>query len=103
MKTPETCENISEIRTEIDRIDQEIVALLGLRFGFVQVASHFKTSENSVRAPERFEAMLIQRRAWAETEGLNPDAIEKMFRDLVTHFIDQELKHWQTTTSSLNV
>ena len=32
--------------------------------------------------------MLKQRRAWAEEEGLNGDAIEKMYRDLVNHFIE---------------
>jgi len=36
-----------------------------------------------------------QRRAWAKEEGLNADAIEKMYQDLVNHFIDEEMKHWK--------
>jgi isochorismate pyruvate lyase len=39
--------------------------------------------------------MLDQRRIWAEQEGLNPDVIEKMYRDLVNYFIKEELKYWQ--------
>jgi isochorismate pyruvate lyase len=89
------CENISEIRTEIDAIDKEIVGLLGQRFEYVKAASKFKTSETSVKAPERFKAMLEQRRVWASEEGLNADAIEKLFKDLVTHFIEEEMKHWK--------
>ena len=39
--------------------------------------------------------MLATRRDWAAAEGLNPDAIEKMYSDLVQHFIAEEMKHWQ--------
>jgi isochorismate pyruvate lyase len=39
--------------------------------------------------------LLEQRRVWAEEDGLNADAIEKMYRDLVNHFIDEEMKHWK--------
>lgn len=56
---------------------------------------NLKLVNTNVRAPERFQAMLKQRRIWAEEEGLNADAIEKMYQDLVNHFIDEEMKHWQ--------
>jgi isochorismate pyruvate lyase len=95
MKTPEQCESMADIRAEIDRLDRQVVALLGQRFSYVKAASKFKTSETTVRAPERFQAMLQQRRTWAEEEELNPDAIEKMYQDLVNHFIDEEMKHWK--------
>jgi hypothetical protein len=39
------------------------------------------------------------RREWAAAEGLNPDAIEKMYSDLVNHFISEEMKHWQTRST----
>lgn len=103
MKTPEECENMTDIRAEIDRIDRQVVALLGQRFAYVKAASLFKTSETSVRAPERFQAMLQQRRAWAEDEGLNADAIEKMYCDLVNHFIEEEMKHWKSKVESIEV
>ena len=95
MKTPEQCESMADIRAEIDRLDRQVVALLGQRFSYVKAASKFKTSETTVRAPERFQSMLQQRRTWAEEEELNPDAIEKMYQDLVNHFIDEEMKHWK--------
>jgi isochorismate pyruvate lyase len=97
MKMPNQCENMADIRVEIDRLDRQVVALLGQRFAYVKAASKFKTSETTVKAPERFHAMLGQRRVWAEEEGLNADAIEKMYRDLVNHFIDEEIKHWKQT------
>ena len=77
MKRPNECKDRQDIRTEIDRIDREVIALLGQRFQYVQVAALFKTSAATVRAPERFQAMLQQRRRWAEEEALAPDALEK--------------------------
>ena len=86
MKTPDQCENMVDIRAEIDRLDRQVVALLGQRFAYVKAASKFKTSETTIRAPERLQAMLQQRRVWAEEEGLDADAIEKMYQDLVNHW-----------------
>jgi isochorismate pyruvate lyase len=96
MKEPDECSNIQEIRQEIDRIDQQIIAAFGKRFEYVKAAANFKTSETSVKAPERVKSMLQQRRLWAEEHGLNPDVIEKLYQDLVNYFINEESKHWQS-------
>ena len=95
MKTPDDCQNMADIRVEIDRLDRQVIALLGERFSYVKAASKFKTSETDVKAPERVQAMLQQRRAWAEEAGLSADVIEKLYRDLVNYFIEEEAKHWQ--------
>lgn len=95
MKKPEDCTNIGEIRAEIDRIDYQVIQLLGQRAGYVKAASRFKTSEMSVKAPERVKAMLLQRRIWAEATGLNPSVIEKIYQFLINHFIEQELNQWK--------
>ncbi|WP_058542715.1 isochorismate lyase [Pseudomonas fluorescens] len=96
---PSQCTNMEDIRREIDALDQAVITLLGKRFQYVLAASKFKTSATSVQAPERFKAMLATRRAWAEAEGLSPDAIEKMYSDLVHHFIAEEMKHWTAQQS----
>jgi len=98
---PQDCVNMEDIRIEIDAMDRDIIAILGKRFDYVKAASKFKTSETSVRAPERFKAMLAQRRDWALSAGLSPDAIEKMYRDLVNHFISEEMVKWQFETETL--
>lgn len=99
MKQPEECLNMQDIRTEIDAIDRQVIQLLGKRFDYVKAAAPFKTSETGVKAPERFKTMLLQRREWAVAAGLSPEAIEKMYFDLVTHFIEEELKHWKNYSS----
>ncbi|WP_223507306.1 isochorismate lyase [Pseudomonas sp. GL-RE-29] len=91
---PVECAGMEDIRREIDALDQAVIKLLGRRFQYVLAASKFKTSAASVRAQERFDSMLAKRREWAEAEGLSPDAIEKMYSNLVNHFIAEEMKHW---------
>ncbi|WP_448119171.1 isochorismate lyase [Pseudomonas serbica] len=93
---PAECTGMEDIRREIDALDQAVIKLLGRRFQYVLAASKFKTSAASVRARERFDSMLVTRREWAEAEGLSPDAIEKMYSDLVKHFIAEEMKHWSS-------
>ncbi|MCO4798030.1 MAG: isochorismate lyase [Colwelliaceae bacterium] len=97
---PQDCKNMDDIRVEIDNMDRLIIEILGKRFKYVQAAAKFKTSETSVRAPERFKAMIAKRREWACKEGLSAEAIEKMYRDLVNHFIKEEMVHWQSEVKS---
>jgi isochorismate pyruvate lyase len=49
MKTPNDCENMAEIRAEIDQLDRQVIALIGRRFAYVKAASKFKNSETSVK------------------------------------------------------
>ena len=100
IKRPEECASLAEVRAEIDRIDRDIVAAIGRRRHYVMRAAKFKTSAASVSAPERLSAMLLTRREWAEKEGLSPEMIEKLYRDLVDHFTAEELAHWSGTSPS---
>lgn len=94
---PAQCTGMEDIRTEIDHIDRNVVQLLGLRYQYVLAAAKFKTSEMAVKASERFRSMLAQRREWAAEVGLNPDAIEKLYADLVNHFIEEEMRRWKSS------
>lgn len=96
-KAPSACESLAEVRGQIDSIDEEIIRLIGERAGYVKAAARFKDSEHTVAAPERFAAMLEARRAWAQREGLSPDVIESLYRELVRYFIDEEKTHWRNS------
>ncbi len=95
MKKPDECAGLNDVRLEIDRIDKGIIASISDRFEYVKRAARFKTSEKDVRAPDRLRTMLKRRRAWAKEKGLPPDVIEKLFSDLVSHFIREEMDEWK--------
>ncbi|MGF7081493.1 isochorismate lyase [Mucilaginibacter sp. UYCu711] len=94
-KTPIECNDMTEIRLEIDHLDESIISLIGTRYGYVKAAAKFKKNVADVKAPERFKAMLRERRLWASENGLNPDVIEKIYTDLVSYFISEEMQHWK--------
>ncbi len=83
-------DSLTAVRAEIDRLDRQIVALIGHRAHCVKEAARFKKNEQEVAAPERLAAMLKDRRAWAESVNVDPEVIEKLYRDLVAHFIEIE-------------
>lgn len=100
-KKASQCTDMAEIRTEIDRIDRKVITLLGERYTFVKAASQFKKSPDQVKAQSRFDAMLQERRAWAEEQELSSDLIEKIYRELVNWFISEEMKLWADKQSDL--
>jgi tRNA-Thr(GGU) m(6)t(6)A37 methyltransferase TsaA len=84
--------SLQEAREAIDAIDAEVIRLLGNRARYVHQVVNFKKQPEEVRAPERYQQVMRQRRLWAEAAGLNPDVIESMYRLLVDNFIEEELE-----------
>lgn len=90
---PGECKNIEDIRAQIDAIDKLILKALGLRFQFVKEVVKFKNKDfESIKAQDRYEMVLNKRREWAVENGLNPDVIENIYKELIHHFIDEEMK-----------
>ena len=96
MALPGECQSIDQVRAEIDRIDREILALLGRRAGYVHAAARFKMTEEAVAAPDRQAAMFRVRREWAAAEDLDPEFIERLYRELIAYFVEREREHWKT-------
>ncbi|WP_392552735.1 chorismate mutase [Orbus wheelerorum] len=94
IKSPEQCQNMHDIRMEIDNIDYTIIHLLSTRFEYVKSASKFKTNTADVEAKARFDSMLEQRKEWAGKLGLDGEVIKDLYSNLVNYFISEELKHF---------
>jgi isochorismate pyruvate lyase len=87
--------SLAEVRAAIDRLDRDLLRLLSERAGCVAAAGEFKSSETEVRAPDRLDRMLRERRRWAEEEGLDPAFVEELFRSITSYFISRELQQWR--------
>jgi isochorismate pyruvate lyase len=85
------CHSIDEVRSQIDRIDRQIVALLAERGGYVQQAARFKRNTDEVRAPQRVEQVIAKVTALAAELGANPTVTEQVYRAMIAAFIEAEL------------
>jgi isochorismate pyruvate lyase len=93
MKLPQECVSLDELRNEIDAIDKEIIALIARRAGYVkEVVKYKKPDKDSIIAQERYDAVIKRRRELAIENKLNPDVIEKMYREMMNYFIEEEMK-----------
>jgi isochorismate pyruvate lyase len=84
------CKTLGEVRTNIDRLDREIVRLIAERGRYVHEAARFKANPAQVEAPERAEAVVRKAMALAEQDGLSPKVAEATYRAMVRGFIDYE-------------
>jgi isochorismate pyruvate lyase len=57
------CNSLKEVRTNIDRIDDEISKLIAERGKYVVQASTFKKNEDSVKDTNRVEKVVVKTRA----------------------------------------
>lgn len=89
------CANLEEVRSNIDRIDNEIIKLIAERSDYVKQASSFKKSEDGVKAPNRVETVINKVRSKAEEYGANPDMVEKLYREMISSFINMEMDEFK--------
>ena len=88
------CNSLEGVRSNIDRIDNEIIKLIAERATFVMQASTFKKSEDGVKAPNRVEEVIQKVRAKAEEYGTDPDMVESLYREMISRFINIEMKEF---------
>ena len=90
-KQPADCQDMSDVRTEIDRIDTALVTLIGERFGYVERAWQIKLQEKAAaNVPWRNQQVIDRVRAKAESVGVPPDLCEALWRQMIGWFIQYE-------------
>jgi len=85
------CQNIEEVRTNIDRLDRQIVTLLAERGAYVKQAAKFKKTTADVKAPQRVEQVISKVTALAVELGASSSVTEHVYRAMIAGFINAEL------------
>jgi isochorismate pyruvate lyase len=85
------CISLEEVRTNIDRIDKQIITLLTERGFYVNQAARFKKTVEDVKAPQRVEQVISKALELSKQIGGNPIVVEKVFRAMISAFINSEL------------
>lgn len=92
----EACETMAQVRREIDRIDQALVALLAERQRYIEAAGRIKPQRDMVRDPERIEDVVSKVLARAAEAGLSADIAEPVWRQLIERSIAHEFQIFDT-------
>ena len=91
MRRPAECTTMTEIRAEIDRLDEALVALFAERTAYIDRAAEIKTQALlPARIEARVEEVVANVRRHAVTHGLPPEKIEKLWRKLIDWSIARE-------------
>ena len=85
---PHECQNIEEIRKEIDDIDHDILRLIGKRVTYIKAIIKYKNNPDDVKAKERHSEVITERRSYAESLDLDPDVIENMYQVLMDYSME---------------
>lgn len=97
-RSPDECTTMTHVRKEIDDLDEQLVSLLGKRFGYIHRASQLKKHLDDTPAliPWRVEQVVDRVRKHAIQARLSPDLIEQVWRLLMSWFIDYEAVQLET-------
>ncbi len=90
---PQECDDMASLRAAIDLVDQALVDLLVHRAGYIDRAIELK-QENGwpARIPDRVEDVVAKVRAKAEVQGLDPDLVDRLWRQLIDWSIAREAR-----------
>lgn len=95
------CATLADVRANIDRLDDAIVALLAERAMYVKDAARFKRDAYQVSAPARQTEVFAKVRALANRHNRGfdalPDVVEAAYRALVAAFIANEQRYFSQT------
>jgi isochorismate pyruvate lyase len=91
---PTECTTMTEVRTGVDAVDRELVALLARRFGYMDAAARIKTDRGTVRDEGRKAEVLANVAHHAKAAGLDPERLKLVWDILVEQSIAHELDQW---------
>lgn len=84
---------MTELRSEIDELDRDLVGMLAQRAQYIDRAAQLKQTENlPANIPLRVDEVIRRVRASALDQGLDPDLVEGIWRQLISWSIAREEK-----------
>ena len=99
-RTQESFTSMREVRDGIDRIDREIVALLGERFRHIEAAARIKQDIEAIRDEPRIEEVVTNVRQAAVEQGVPAELAAALYRQLVEASVAYEMDRFIREASS---
>ncbi len=98
--SPQDCATMTEVRHGVDRLDEELVALIAERFRYMDAAARIKPSRDAVRDERRKAEVIANARRHAAAAGAPDGVIADLWERLVEACIAHEFEKWDATRVS---
>ncbi|PCD02024.1 chorismate mutase [Sphingomonas spermidinifaciens] len=95
LRDPDNCSTMAEVRTAVDALDAELVALIARRFAYMRAAARIKPERGHVRDEARKAEVIGNAVAAARAARIPADAVGAMWETLVEASIAYELAEWE--------
>ena len=89
------CTTLSEARTEIDKVDEEIVKLIAKRNEYIKQIAHFKSSIDEVKADDRITDVISRVREQAISLDLSPNLINDLYVRMIDGMVESEIAEFR--------
>ena len=96
---PSDCRSMAEVRLGVDRLDEQIVALIGERFRYMEAAARIKQDRATVRDEARKAQVLDNVERNAASAGIPESAIRELYDRLVEASIAFEYDRFDARAS----
>lgn len=90
-KSAPECTTMAEVRTGVDALDRDLIALIARRFAYMDAAARIKQTRGDVRDEQRKAEVIANAVAAATAAGLPGPAIADLWDRLVEASIAYEL------------
>lgn len=91
---PANCNDMTEVRDGVDAVDSQLVALLAVRFAYMDAAARIKSERSAVRDEARKQQVLKNVQESANGLGVPTDLVADLWERLVEASIAYELDKW---------
>ncbi len=89
------CNSLEEVRTEIDKLDTQLVDLISERSHLIRQAASFKNSVEEVKAADRIDFILQKSRHQAIQLSINPNMISELFTIMIDEMVEMEISEFR--------
>lgn len=87
--------SLEEVRTEIDKLDNQLVELISARSHLIRSVATFKDSVEDVKADERIEYIMQKVRHKAIEAGVSPNMISELFTIMIDDMVETEIAEFR--------
>ena len=94
---PADCRTMAEVRHGVDRVDEQIVALLAERFRYMDAAARIKPDREAVRDEGRKAEVIAKARATAVREDAPAERVALLYDALIESSIAYEFDRYDAT------